>query len=58
MLTRARKSAMPLRRWATNAPFSQKAISQTGGAQSHNNMQPYLALNFCIALYGVFPPRS
>jgi microcystin-dependent protein len=23
----------------------------------HNNMQPYLALNFCIALQGVFPPR-
>ncbi|HEY1979772.1 MAG TPA: tail fiber protein [Xanthobacteraceae bacterium] len=42
----------------TNAPFSQKAISQTGGGQSHNNMQPYLALNFCIALYGNFPPRS
>ena len=24
----------------------------------HNNMQPYLTLNFCIALQGVFPPRS
>ncbi len=28
----------------------------TGGA--HNNMQPYLALNYCIALTGVFPSRN
>jgi microcystin-dependent protein len=25
---------------------------------AHNNMQPFLTLNFCIALQGVFPPRS
>lgn len=29
-----------------------------GGNQPHNNLQPYLTLNFCIALQGVFPPRS
>jgi microcystin-dependent protein len=29
-----------------------------GGDQPHNNMQPYLTLNFCIALQGVFPPRG
>jgi microcystin-dependent protein len=29
-----------------------------GGNQPHNNLQPYLALNFCIALQGVFPARS
>lgn len=29
----------------------------TGGGFSHNNMQPYLTLNFIIALQGVFPPR-
>ena len=34
------------------------ALSPTGGSQPHNNMQPYLTLNFCIALQGVFPPRS
>ncbi len=33
-------------------------IQPTGGDQPHNNMQPYLTLNFCIALQGVFPPRS
>jgi microcystin-dependent protein len=29
-----------------------------GGGQPHNNRQPYLALNFCIALAGIFPARS
>lgn len=29
-----------------------------GGGQPHNNMQPYLGLNFCIALEGIFPSRS
>jgi microcystin-dependent protein len=29
-----------------------------GGNQPHNNLQPYLALNFCIALQGIFPSRS
>jgi microcystin-dependent protein len=26
-----------------------------GGSQAHNNMQPYLTLNWCIALQGIFP---
>ena len=29
-----------------------------GGNQAHNNVQPYLTLNWCIALQGVYPPRS
>jgi microcystin-dependent protein len=33
-------------------------ILPTGGSLPHNNMQPYLTLNFCIALQGVFPPRT
>jgi microcystin-dependent protein len=33
-------------------------IAPTGGGQPHNNMQPCLTLNFCIALQGVFPPRQ
>jgi len=36
------------------SPF---ALSISGGGQPHNNMMPYLGLNFCIALQGVFPPR-
>lgn len=35
-----------------------QALSPAGGSLPHNNMQPYLTLNFCIALQGVFPPRS
>lgn len=32
-------------------------VGIAGGSLPHNNMQPSLALNFCIALQGVFPPR-
>jgi len=33
-------------------------VSTSGGGQPHNNLQPYLVLNFCIALQGVFPTKS
>jgi microcystin-dependent protein len=33
-------------------------IPPAGGDQPHNNMQPYLTFYFCIALQGVFPPRT
>jgi microcystin-dependent protein len=42
----------------TNAPFSAKAISPAGGSQPHENMQPYLVLNFCMATEGIFPQRT
>jgi microcystin-dependent protein len=35
-----------------------QAIGNTGGNQPHNNMEPYLVLNFCIALQGIFPSRN
>lgn len=35
-----------------------QALTPAGGGLPHNNMQPYLTLNFCIALQGVFPPRG
>jgi microcystin-dependent protein len=34
------------------------AIADSGGGQGHNNMQPYLTLNFCIAIQGLFPSRN
>jgi microcystin-dependent protein len=34
------------------------SVTSTGGSQSHTNMQPYLVLNFCIALQGIFPSRN
>lgn len=33
-------------------------IASTGGGQAHDNMQPCLAINFCIALRGLFPSRN
>jgi microcystin-dependent protein len=33
-------------------------VGLSGGSQPHNNMQPYLALTFIIALQGIYPPRS
>jgi microcystin-dependent protein len=33
-------------------------VAPAGGDQPHNNMQPYLTLNFCIAMQGVYPPRT
>ncbi len=40
------------------SPMAPQAFSPAGGNQPHNNMMPYLTLNFCIALQGVFPPRG
>jgi microcystin-dependent protein len=34
------------------------ALPAAGGSLPHSNMMPYLTLNFCIALQGVFPPRG
>ena len=42
----------------TAVPMAGQALQTTGGSQPHNNLQPYLTLSFCIALQGVFPPRS
>jgi microcystin-dependent protein len=41
-----------------NANMSPLALTPAGSSFPHNNMMPYLTLNFCIALQGVFPPRS
>ena len=38
--------------------MSPLALAPAGGNQPHNNLPPYLALNFIIALQGVFPPRG
>ena len=43
---------------STDTTLAGATISPYGGSQPHNNMQPVSALNFCIALYGVFPPHS
>lgn len=41
---------------ATNPlPMAAAAVASAGGSQAHLNMQPFLTLNFCIALQGLFP---
>jgi microcystin-dependent protein len=34
------------------------SVTSVGGSQPHNNMMPYLVLNFIIALQGIFPSRN
>ncbi len=41
-----------------NAQMNPGTIGTAGANAAHNNMQPYLTLNFCIAATGIFPPRS
>ena len=38
--------------------LASSAISSTGGSQAHTNVQPFLAMNFIIALQGLYPSRS
>ena len=57
-LTRIGSGATPYK--APGSPqvaMSFNALALAGGDLPHNNMQPYLTLNFCIALQGVYPPR-
>ena len=42
----------------SNGQLAFQALSIAGGSLPHNNMMPYLTLNFCIALQGVFPARQ
>lgn len=47
--------------YTTKAPdvsLHPQTLGGTGGNQPHNNMMPYLVINFCIALQGIFPPRG
>jgi microcystin-dependent protein len=55
---------------AANAPVDQpydatadgtmnpQSLLPVGGGAAHNNLQPYIAVNYCIALQGIFPSRS
>lgn len=38
--------------------LASQAVADTGGSQAHNNLQPFLAMNFIIALLGLYPSRS
>lgn len=58
----ARIGRMPVRMYApldaSAVAMSPQAAGAAGGSQPHNNMPPYIVLNFCIALQGIFPTHS
>jgi microcystin-dependent protein len=43
---------------SATAAMDPRCLQLAGGGLPHNNMHPYLTLSFCIALQGIFPPRS
>ena len=43
---------------ANLTPMYPQLLGPIGGSQPHQNMQPFLTLNFCIALSGIFPSRN
>ena len=47
--------------WQTaepNADMASQVLPNAGGSQAHNNLQPFLAINFIIALVGLYPSRG
>lgn len=43
---------------APNTTFAPNMVGLSGGNQPHENRQPFLGMNFCIALQGIFPSRN
>jgi len=58
LLATAGGTPPPYSNQAADAQMAGNSIGLAGGSQPHNNIQPYLALNFCIALQGIFPSRN
>jgi microcystin-dependent protein len=51
-------SGKPIYGGSTNTTMNAAIISPAGGNQPHSNLQPYLVVNFIIALVGIFPSRN
>lgn len=53
-------SALPVSAYAAsaNGAMNPAGVLPTGGSQPHENMSPYLVLNFIIALQGIFPSQN
>lgn len=51
-------SVLLFRAQAGNTPLQPSAIAPAGGSQPHDNMQPFLCLNFIISLFGIFPSQT
>ncbi len=53
----ANSSVSPFRSTA-NTTLAPQSVTNVGGSQPHENRQPFLVLNFIIALQGIFPSRN
>jgi microcystin-dependent protein len=42
----------------SNAALSSQAVGTSGGSQPHENRSPYLAINFIISLFGIYPSQG
>ena len=49
---------VPVRASSTLVQFNSGAVQTVGGSRSHSNMQPFLCINFIIALIGIYPSRD
>ena len=58
VLAKGDAGLLPYTPSGSSVTMADTAIAPAGGDQPHNNMMPYLTLSFCIAMQGVFPPRS
>lgn len=54
------KNAAGVPQYSTNPAIAMNAnsVGLTGGGAAHNNMPPFLTMNYIIAINGIFPPRS
>lgn len=58
MLAKSRGTALYAPRDQSLVAMANTAVTTAGSSQPHQNMQPYLALNFSIALQGIFPSQT
>ena len=61
MAVAATNPVTPVQIWGTGTPsivFAGNMIAPVGGSQPHPNQQPFLTLNFCVALQGIFPSQN
>lgn len=54
----ARSSGASLYGSGTPVAMDARAVENTGGSQSHDNVMPFLCIHFIVALVGVFPSRN
>jgi microcystin-dependent protein len=58
MLAKTTLEAYGNKATSTAVAMNSASISNQGGGQGHENMQPFIVLNYCIALQGLFPSRN